>query len=606
MISDGKIILNLWIAVQNIWNPKKISQVLCTVIHRHYAERKTGARWQKTYRSGTMDSLRKGVPAMAMKFTEEQLNSFDKSMLIQLFLNQQEQLEKVSADLHSLDTKMQTMMEQLILANKNRFGRSSEKMEDTQQLSFAEVDGTIVFFNEAEAVCDLEAPEPETLEPAPEHRKKAIGKKAQDMAGLPTNRIDHYMTEEELTAEFGKNGWKQLPDAIARRYRFIPAKVEVDEHHVGVYASKTDGHMIKAKHPKSLLHGSPVSASLAAAVMNGKYVNAVPLYRLEQEFLRYGLAITRQNMANWMIRLGEEYLAILYDHLHSLLYSYHVIQADETPVLVNRDGRSAGSKSYMWVYRSGHMYSEKQIILYEYQRTRNASHPREFLKNYSGICVTDGYQVYHTLEKEREDLTIAGCWVHARRRFDEALAVVPKERQKESASYLILKQIQTIYRKEGKLKDLSSEERLSQRQVTIKPLVDALFAYLKQHESEVGTEKLKDAFSYTLNQEKYLRVFLTDGDVPMDNNASERAIRGFCVGKKNWQMIDTINGAKASAIIYSIAETAKANSLKPYEYFEYLLTEIPKYMDDSDRSFLDDLLPWSEKLPDAVRKPKKQ
>ena len=336
------------------------------------------------------------------------------------------------------------------------------------------------------------------------------------------------MTEEELTAEFGENGWKQLPDAITRRYRFIPAKVEVDEHHVGVYASKTDGHMIKAKHPKSLLHGIPVSASLAAAVMNGKYVNAVPLYRLEQEFLRYGLAITRQNMANWMIRLGEEYLAVLYDHLHSLLYSYHVIQADETPVLVNRDGRSAGSKSYMWVYRSGHMYPEKQIILYEYQRTRNASHPREFLKNYSGICVTDGYQVYHTLEKEREDLTIAGCWVHARRHFDEALAVVPKERQKESASYLILKQIQTIYRKEGKLKDLSSEERLSQRQVAIKPLVDALFVYLKQHESEVGTEKLKDAFSYALNQEKYLRVFLTDGDVPMDNNASERDPRILC------------------------------------------------------------------------------
>ena len=300
---------------------------------------------------------------MTMKFTEEQLNSFDKSMLIQLFLNQQEQLEKVSADLHSLDTKMQAMMEQLILANKNRFGRSSKKMEDAQQLRFVEVDGTIVFFNEAEAVCDLEAPEPETLEPALERRKKATGKKAQDMSGPPTNRIDHYMTEEELTAEFGENGWKQLPDAITRRYRFIPAKVEVDEHHVGVYASKTDGHMIKAKHPKSLLHGSPVSASLAAAVMNGKYVNAVPLYRLEQEFLRYGLAITRQNMANWMIRLGEEYLAVLYDHLHSLLYSYHVIQADETPVLVNRDGRSAGSKSYMWVYRSGHMYPEKQIIL---------------------------------------------------------------------------------------------------------------------------------------------------------------------------------------------------------------------------------------------------
>ena len=212
-------------------------------------------------------------------------------MLIQMFLNQQEQLEKVSANLHSLDTKMQAMMEQLIIGNKNRFGRSSEKMEDTQQMRFIEVDGTLVFFNEAEAVCDLDAPEPETLEATPERKKKTKGKKAQDMSELSTNRIDHYMTEEELTAEFGENGWKQLPDAIARRYRFIPAKVEVDEHHVGVYASKTDGHMVKAKHPKSLLHGSPVSASLAAAIMNGKYVNAVPLYRLEQEFIRYGLAI---------------------------------------------------------------------------------------------------------------------------------------------------------------------------------------------------------------------------------------------------------------------------------------------------------------------------
>ena len=126
--------------------------------------------------------------------------------------------------------------------------------------------------------------------------------------------------------------------------------------------------------------------------------------------------------------------------------------------------------------------------------------------------------------------------------------------------------------------------------------------YLKQHESEVGTEKLREAFTYALNHEKYFWVFLTDGDVPMDNNASERAIRGFCVGMKNWQMIDTINGAKSSAIIYSIAETAKANNLKPHEYFEYLLTEIPKHMDDRDNHFCEDLLPWSDKLPAECRK----
>ena len=166
-----------------------------------------------------------------------------------------------------------------------------------------------------------------------------------------------------------------------------------------------------------------------------------------------------------------------------------------------------------------------------------------------------------------------------------------------------MKQIQAIYREEGKLKELSSEERLAQRQAVVKPLVDALFTYMKQHEQDIpGKGKLREAFTYFLNQEPYLRVFLEDGDVPIDNNASERAIRGFTIGRKNWQMIDTINGANASAIIYSIAETAKANNLKPYNYFEYLLSEISQHMEDTDRSFLEDLLPWSPKLPEGVRK----
>lgn len=487
---------------------------------------------------------------MAIKYTEEQLNNVDKSFLVQMFLNQQEemakatnQVELLTNEVQSLNKKMQTLMEQLVLSKKARFGQSSEKMEDAAQISFMEVNGTIVFFNEAEAVCDLSADEPEDLEPKL-RGKKTSGKKDADMSGLPVNRINHYMTENELIAEFGENGWKQLPDAISKRYKFIPAKVIVTEHHVGVYASKKDGHMVKAEHPRGLLKGSPVSPSIAAAIMNGKYVNAVPLYRLEKEFERYGLAITRQNMANWMIRLGESYISVMYDYLHELIYDYHVIQADETPVLVNKDGRKAGSKSYMWVYRSGYMNPEKQIILYEYQLTRNASHPREFLKEFKGICVTDGYQVYHTLEKEKEDLTIAGCWVHMRRRFEQAWEVIPKPARKGTISYMAMKQIQAIYREEGKLKELHSKERLEQRQ----------------------------------------------------------AIRGFCAGKKNWQMIDTINGAKTSAMIYSIAETAKANNLKPYDYFEHLLEEIPKHMEDTDRSFLKELLPWSDKLPKHIRK----
>ena len=546
---------------------------------------------------------------MTIKYTKEQLNKFDKDLLIELFLGMQGQMEELSRQTQALNDRMQLMMEQMVLFQKNRFGRSSEKMTDPEQIRFMEVDGTIVFFNEAESVCDLDAPEPDDLELKAPKKKKQPGKKAADIAGLTVKRIDHYLKEEELTAEFGENGWKQLPDAISRCYQFIPASVVIEEHHIGVYSSKLDEHMIKAPHPRNLLHGSLVSPSLAAAIINGKYVNAVPLYRLEKEFERYGLAITRQNMANWMIRLGEEYLGTMYDYLHKLLYDYHVIQADETPVLVNKDGRPAGSQSYMWVYRSGFMYRDRQIILYEYQKTRNASHPREFLKDYTGICVTDGYQVYHTLEKEREDLKnprIAGCWVHCRRRFNDALEVIPKAHRKESILHLIMKQIQAIYREEKKLSDLSPKDRLMQRQLVLKPLVDAFFAYLKQNEPKIPKNgKIREAFTYALNQESYLKVFLEDGDVPIDNNASERAIRGFCIGKKNWEMIDTVHGASASAIIYSISETAKANGLKPYEYFEYLLTEIPKHQDESSKEFLADLLPWSEKLPEYNRKPKK-
>ena len=532
---------------------------------------------------------------MALKYTEEQLNSLDRETLTRLFLSQQEQLENI-------DHTLQLVLEQMADLKRHRFGRSSEKHETEGQVSFMEVDGKIVFFNEPEAV----AAEESTEEPENVSRtrpKKKQGKREEDLDGIPVVVVEHSMTDGELEDKFGKDGWKQLPDEVYRRYRFTPAKIEVEEHHVKVYAGKETEEVIKAPHPQTLLRGSLVSPSLEAAVINAKYVNAVPLYRQEQEFERYGLHISRQNMANWTIQCADRYLAALYDYLHEKLYGYHVLQADETPVLVNKDGRPAGSKSYMWVYRTGRMYTERQIVLYEYQKTRNASHPREFLKDFNGVCVTDGYQVYHTIEGEREDLRIAGCWSHARRRFDEAVKALPKAKQKDSRAYLALTMIQAIYREEKQLKDLPAEERKNRRQLSVKPLVEAYFTWVRENLPKVPQKsKTWEGFNYSLNQEKYLKVFLDDGEVPMDNNAAEQSIRGFCIGKKNWVMIDTITGAKSSAIIYSIAETAKANNLKPYDYFEYLLTEIPKHLDDTDRSFLDDLLPWSPSLPENCRK----
>lgn len=181
-----------------------------------------------------------------------------------------------------------------------------------------------------------------------------------------------------------------------------------------------------------------------------------------------------------------------------------------------------------------------------------------------------------------------------------------KAKQKASRAYLALTMIQAVYREEKQLKELPAQERQNRRQLSVRPLVEAYFAWVRENLPKVPQKgKTWEGFNYSLNQEKYLKVFLDDGEVPMDNNAAEQSIRGFCIGKRNWVMIDTIAGAKSSAIIYSIAETAKANNLKPYDYFEYLLTEIPKHLDDTDRTFLDDLLPWSPNLPASCRKPGK-
>ena len=531
------------------------------------------------------------------EYREEQLEQLDKEALIRLFLALQGQYK-------ALDQKMQLMLEQLAVMNRRQFGKSTEKLDTQGQYAFMEVDGEIVYFNEAEAVAavtDFDEDEP----PKPRPRKRK-GKRAADTAGLPVVPVDHRMTEEELVEEFGEDGWYVLPDEVYRRYRFTPAKVEVEEHHVGVYRSKKDEHFKKAKHPAYLVRNSLVSPSLEAAIMNAKYVNAMPLYRQERDFERYGINITRGEMAHWTILCAERYLSVFYDYLHKKIYGYHVLQADETPVRVHKENRSEGDRHYMWVYRTGKMYDDRQIVLYEYQPTRNSSHPRQFLKDFKGICITDGYEVYHKLDREREDLRIAGCWAHARRRYDEAVKALPKESQRDSLAYKALKQIQAIYREEGKLADLEPGERLERRRLTVRPLVDAYFTWVKQNVGKVAAKgKTWRGFTYSINQEKYLRVFLDDGEVPMDNNSAEQSIRGFCIGKKNWVAIDTIAGADSSAIIYSIAETAKANHLKPYDYFEYLLTQIPEHMDDHDVSFCEDLLPWSDKLPAKCRKEKK-
>lgn len=215
------------------------------------------------------------------------------------------------------------------------------------------------------------------------------------------------------------------------------------------------------------------------------------------------------------------------------------------------------------------------------------------------------------VEDKLPELVNANCWAHARRDYADSIKSASKsdpDAVKRSIAYQALSRISLIYKLEGTLKDLSAQERLQERQRTIKPLVEEYFAWVrKQLEDTVVPPKGKTAegLRYSVNQEKYLKVFLTDGNVPIDNSASERAIRTFCIGKKNWMFHDSVKGAQASAIIYSISETAKLNNLRPYYYFKHLLTELPKLCDGKgniEPEKLEHLLPWASELPEECRK----
>ncbi len=522
-------------------------------------------------------------------YTAEQLKNLSKEELIEEVLKQQEEILKKQEEYN-------TLLERLTANNANTFGRKSERMEYEDQISI---------FNEVEAVCEEPLVEPE-LEEITYRRKKQIGKREQDLSAFPVTVVNHELSEEELRDLFGENGWKRLPDQVYKKLEMHPAQVEVFEHHVAVYASKSEDRIVKAPHSTELLNNSIATPSLVAAVMNAKYTNAMPLYRIEQEFERSDVTISRQTMANWVNRCSERYLSLLYDRLHQELLKEHVVQADETSVKVSKDGRPAGSESRMWVYRSGEYNTDTPVILYDYQKTRSGDHPIQFLKGFSGYLECDGFSGYRKMNRLVDEISIACCWAHARRDFADAVKAYGEKKPgvQDTLAYRSLEKIARIYLLDEKFKKLTPEERKKRRQTTVKPRVDAFFAWVKEHQNDVPQKgKTGEGFTYCINAEKYLRVFLDDGLIPIDNSASERAIRPFTVGRKNWQLIDTVNGAQASAIIYSIVETAKASNLKPYEYLKYLLTELPNRLDEKNSELnLDDLLPWSPNLPAICKK----
>lgn len=539
---------------------------------------------------------------MNQKHTLDELNNLSRDELITIVLTMQGQLDL-------LNDNIEKLIEQVRLANSYRFGKHSEKL--------SVIDGQLTFFDEAEMTCDDSIPEPEFEEVIPVKRKKSKGKRELDLKDFPVDVIPPYtVTTEELDAYFGVGNWRKLPDENYKRLRHEPESWTVEFHTVEVYVG-TDGihqdEFIRGKRPKDLLRNSIVTPSLLASILNVKYVNSSAINRIEQEFMRNGVNISKQTISNWIIKCADKYFAPFVERMKQELLKLPVTQSDETPTLVLEDRERPNTKCYMWVHRSGEFYTERPIVIYEYQKGRDHHKPLEFYKDYKGVLVTDSLQQYHLVEKKLPNVTNANCWAHARRDYSDAIKAADKSNPKaikNSIAYQALERIAKFYEEDNKLKGLPAQERLHKRQLFIKPLVEDYFAWVKEilsGKTVLPKGKTAEGLQYSVNQEKYLKVFLENPDVPLDNSASERAIRTFCLGKKNWMFHNSVNGASASALIYSISETAKINNLRPYYYFKYILTELPNHCDDKgniDPAKLDYLMPWSDSLPEECRKPR--
>jgi transposase len=384
---------------------------------------------------------------------------------------------------------------------------------------------------------------------------------------------------------------------LRRELVVIPAKYLVREHVQTAYACRRcEKHaepapMKKSEVPASVIPGSGVaSASLLAQILNNKYVLALPLYRQEQEFKRLGIHLSRQTMANWVIAAHQRWFVELFNILHAELLLNEILHADETTLKVLReDGRKAKQKSYVWLYSTSGD-TRRPVVLYDYQPSRAGECASNFLAGFRGKLHTDGYEAYHC--KLPDDIFVAGCWAHMRRYFTDTLKSQPADiRAKIPAQTGLnycdrLFALETGYKKQG----LCFEERHRARIEKSVPVAQAFFAWAKKEYEQWPLPKSAygAALTYAVNQKGWLMNVFSDGRLELSNNRAERSVRPFAVGRRNWLFCNTPNGADASATVYSIVETAKANGLKPFEYLLFLLERLPQ------AAAAQDCLPWSD------------
>ena len=504
----------------------------------------------------------------------------------------------LQAKLDELTAKHEWLLAKYMLQIRKTFRRSREQ-----------VDGQMVMegvFNDAEAEADILQPDPDVetvTEPITAVVKKYSGQRKEKLEGLPVERIEYECPEEERVCNNCGETLPELNPEIRRRIDIIPAQVKVVEEVRHIYAgckkcNKDDGSRItKAQMPEAAIPHSVASEATIAYVITGKYQFGMPLYRQETQWRMADLNISRQTMANWVILAADNWLRLLYDRMHILLIQRDIVMADESSFQVlHEKGRTAQQKSFMWLYRSGR--DGPPIILFEYQQTRQAKHPEIFLSGFKGYLCTDGYSGYYSLP----GVINVSCFSHGRRYFYDAFMSIPKEaRKKTAASFIGLDYCNRLFDVEREAANMTPEGRYELRIQKSQPILDDFKRWLDLMKPDAGGKSyLGKAVNYCLNYWPTLCNFMLDGRLYIDNNASERNIKSYVTGRKSWLFANTVNGATASAISYSLVLTAYANNLKPFEYITYLLKSLPN-SNVKDQAVLDSYLPWSESIPDGCK-----
>ena len=503
-----------------------------------------------------------------------------------LAAREQEQAQVIT----SLTLQNEWLLEQLKLSKKKLFGRSSEQAEqmvmDQLSLTYNELEAYIFGMNSAgKAPVAVKA-----------HERKRQSGNVLDVVpeGTPTEVVEHRLPEDERICSACGSKLVEIGKEVRRSLMMKPAKFWVREDVYYTYACKNceqetgEANIVKAAREPALLPGSFASAEAVAYLAAQKFVMYSRLYRLEQEFNRQGLRLSRQTMANWLLNISEKWLRPVYDTLREQLCKEPVLHADETTLQVLKEpGRSSTSKSYMWLYRTSGC-AKQGIVLYEYQPTRKAEHAERFLQGFSGWLHADGYQGYHRLPGS---IRVVGCWAHARRKFDEALQTLPKEMQKDSPAAIGECYCSRLFKLEQAFAELTPEERYEKRLEQEKPVLDALLSWANEMQAKTAPKSaLGRVIHYLLEQWPYLTRYLEDGRLELSNNRAERSIKPFVMGRKNWLFANTPGGAQASTVIYSLIETAKENKLGPYKYLLWVLQSAPG-LSQADEFWAEKLLP---------------